>query len=77
MPKVPTEEQIEFFNREGYLYPVDGISRERCDELLGALDDFEENQGVNAGLFKLKGHLSSPRPGTWCASPGSSMPPRT
>ncbi len=57
VPKVLTDEQIEFFNREGYLYPVEGIPKERCNELLGALDDFEAKQGVNAGLFKLKGHL--------------------
>lgn len=60
MPKVLTEEQIEFFNREGYLFPVDGIPKERCDEILEALDAFEARQGVNAGVFKLKGHLCFP-----------------
>ncbi len=60
MPKVLTEEQIEFFHREGYLYPVDGISKERCDGLLDALERFEVKQGVNAGVFKLKGHLCFP-----------------
>ena len=60
VPKVLTDEQIEFFNREGYLYPVDGIEKEKCDALLGALDDFEAEQGVNAGVFKLKGHLCFP-----------------
>jgi chlorinating enzyme len=57
MPKVLTEEQIEFFNREGYLYPIDGISLRRANELLEALEGFEREQGVSAGLFKLKGHL--------------------
>lgn len=57
MPKVLTEEQIEFFNREGYLFPLDGISLERAAELLDAVDNFEREQGVSAGVFKLKGHL--------------------
>ncbi len=61
MPKVLSEDQIEFFNREGYLFPVDGIPKSRCDELLEALDAFEERQGVNAGVFKLKGHLCFPQ----------------
>jgi hypothetical protein len=60
MPKVLTKEQIEFFHREGYLYPVDGISPARCAEILEALDDFERAQGVSAGVFKLKGHLCFP-----------------
>ena len=77
MPKVLTEQQIEFFNREGYLYPVDGIPKERCDALLDALDGFEAKQGVNAGVFKLKGHLCFPEAWTWFASPGFSTPPRT
>lgn len=60
MPKVLTEEQIEFFNREGYFYPIDGISPQRAAELLEALDGFEREQGVSAGVFKLKGHLCFP-----------------
>jgi chlorinating enzyme len=60
MPKVLTEEQIAFYRREGYLYPLDGIKPERCAELLGALDDFERQQGISAGVFKLKGHLCFP-----------------
>ncbi len=60
MPKVLTEEQIEFYNREGYLYPLDGITPDRAKDLLGALEGFEQEQGVSAGLFKLKGHLCFP-----------------
>jgi chlorinating enzyme len=60
MPKVLTDEQIAFYKREGYLYPLDGISPARCAELLEALDDFERQQGVSAGVFKLKGHLCFP-----------------
>ena len=77
MPKVLTEEQIEFFNREGYLYPVEGISKQRCDELLGALDDFEIfeprllNDGDAHGCFlnPLGGAATrSPRPYARCAA---------
>jgi chlorinating enzyme len=60
MPKVLTEEQIAFFRREGYLYPLDGIKPERCAELLEALNGFERQQGISAGVFKLKGHLCFP-----------------
>ncbi len=60
MGKTLTDEQIEFYRREGYLYPLEGITPERANELLGALDDFEKEQGVSAGVFKLKGHLCFP-----------------
>ncbi len=63
MPKVLTEDQIEFFKREGYLFPIDGIDKEKCDDLLGAMNKFEEDQGINPGVFKLKGHLCLPE--TW------------
>ena len=52
VPKALTDEQIEFFNREGYLFPIDGIEKEKCGTLLGALEAFEANRGVNAGVFK-------------------------
>ena len=57
MPKVLTEEQIEFYHREGYLFPLDGISKEHANDLLEAVEDFEREQGVSAGVFKLKAHL--------------------
>ena len=60
MPKVLTEAQIEFFEREGYLYPLEGISPGRAAELLDALAGFERQQGVSAGVFKLKAHLCFP-----------------
>ena len=58
MPKVLTEEQVEFYHREGYVFPVPGISKERCRKLLDGVRRFEEQYGVNPGLFKLKGHLT-------------------
>lgn len=58
MGKVLTDEQIEFYHREGYLYPLDGVSPDRCNELLGAVDRFEDEYGVSPGVFKLKGHLT-------------------
>jgi chlorinating enzyme len=60
MPKVLTQEQIDFYHREGYLYPLDGISPQRAAELLDARENFEREQGVSAGVFKLKGHLCFP-----------------
>ena len=58
MGKVLTDEQIEFYHREGYLYPLNGISKERCNELLDGVTRFEDEYGVNPGVFKLKGHLT-------------------
>jgi len=58
MGKVLTDEQIEFYHRKGYLYPLDGISKERCNELLDGVTRFEDEYGVNPGVFKLKGHLT-------------------
>lgn len=60
MGKVLTDEQVEFYNREGYLHPINGISKERADELLSAVQGFEDEQGVNPGVFKLKAHLCFP-----------------
>jgi chlorinating enzyme len=60
LAKTLTDEQIAFYRREGYLYPLDGITTERAREMLDALDDFEREQGVSAGVFKLKGHLCFP-----------------
>ncbi len=58
MGKVLTDEQIEHYHREGYLFPLEGISKERCNELLAGAERFEKEHGVNPGLFKLKGHLT-------------------
>jgi len=58
MGKVLTDEQIEHYHREGFLSPIDGISKERCDVLLDGIERFEEKYGVNPGVFKLKGHLT-------------------
>ncbi len=63
MPKVLTDDQIASFKREGYLFPIDGIDKEKCDDLLGAMNRFEDHQGINPGVFKLKGHLCLPE--TW------------
>ena len=53
MGKVLTQEQIEHYHREGYLFPLDGISKDRCNELLAGVERFEKEHGVNPGLFKL------------------------
>ena len=58
MPKVLTEEQVEHYHSEGYAFPFNGISKERCQKLLDGVQRFEEEYGVNPGLFKLKGHLT-------------------
>ena len=58
MGKVLTEEQIKHYHREGYLFPLEGVPKARCNELLAGVERFEKEYGVNPGLFKLKGHLT-------------------
>jgi chlorinating enzyme len=60
MPKKLTEAQIKHFREEGYLFPVDGISEDYAADLVRACERFEEERGVSAGYFKLKGHCCFP-----------------
>ena len=39
MAKVLSQEQIEFYKREGHLYPLDGTSPQHAANLLEALDE--------------------------------------
>ena len=55
MPNVLTDAQIEQFREEGFVHPIDGISPERCAELVRACERFEAQHQISAGYFKLKG----------------------
>ena len=57
MPKILTKEQIEFYHSQGYLSPIDGISRHEAQAMLKDLDDFEDSHGMSAGRLQIKGHL--------------------
>ena len=57
MPKSSLKEQIEFYHSQGYLSPIDGISREEAQAMLRDLDDFEGSHGMSAGRLQIKGHL--------------------
>lgn len=58
MPKVLTQEQIDHYHTEGFYSPLDVMPQDRCNEILAAVDRFEDEYGVNPGVFKLKGHLT-------------------
>lgn len=52
-----TQEQVEFFEREGYLTPLRAMSAEQAAQMRAQLEDFERETGLNAGQdLQLKAH---------------------
>lgn len=60
MGKLLTQEQVDQFYDQGFMYPFDGISKERCADLVKACERFEEEHNLSAAFFKLKGHCVFP-----------------
>jgi hypothetical protein len=58
MPKVLSPEQVEFYHREGYLFPIDGIPRDEAAAMRADLDRFAAEEGYSAGSIHFKGHLA-------------------
>ncbi len=50
-------DQIAFYNSQGYLSPLQGISGDRARWMQGELDRFEQERGMSAGSIHFKGHL--------------------
>src|SRR5215475_2735313 len=58
MGKRLTTEQIESYNQNGYLFPLDVVSREKAAEYLRSLESFETSQNKQMGRgFNFKPHL--------------------
>lgn len=58
MGKVLTKEQIESFNENGFLFPLDVFSRQKVTEYLRNLQTFETSQNQQMGKgFNFKPHL--------------------
>ena len=56
MGKMLSQEQVDQFFDQGYLFPFDGISEAHCADLVKACERFEEQHKLSATYFKLKGH---------------------
>lgn len=57
MPKVLTQEQIDFYRDKGYLAPLEGIGSDDAAAMLEDLKAFEEAHDLSAGRLNIKGHL--------------------
>lgn len=57
MPKVLTQEQIDFYREQGYLAPMDGIDPADARAMLDDLDAFKAANDMSAGRLQIKGHL--------------------
>lgn len=61
MPKVLSSDQVAFYHREGYLFPLPAIARETASALRADLDRFAAEEGYSAGSIHFKGHLAFKR----------------
>ena len=57
MPKVLSEDQIDFFRETGFLSPYDGIDPTAAAAMCADLAAFEQSEGMCAGDINMKGHL--------------------
>jgi len=61
MPKVLTEEQVEAYHRDGYLFPVRIMRRDQATELRSKLESFEAQIGGEfQQRYRIKAHLPFP-----------------
>ena len=58
MPKALTDEQVAGFHRDGFVFPMDGISVDQADAAVDCLDRYERETGEAAqATLTLKSHL--------------------
>ena len=61
MPKLLTQAQIDHFDRNGYLSPLDACSTEQAHEFRRRIEGIEEKLGHDSeGYFKIKAHIAMP-----------------
>ena len=58
MPKVLTQEQIDFYHEYGYLVPLDGVDRSEAAAMQADIERFQRGKDRAAGDLGFKGHLS-------------------
>jgi len=57
MPKVLTQEQIEHYDTQGYLFPLPAVSPERARAMRDKLDAFQAESGMSMNDLHFKAHL--------------------
>ena len=58
MPKALTDDQVAGFRRDGFVFPIEGISTDEADAAIDCLDRFERDTGHKPQLaLTLKSHL--------------------
>ena len=57
MPKVLSEEQIDYYRENGYLAPFDAIETSEVEAMCDDLSTCERKEGIRASEIIVKGHL--------------------
>ena len=57
MPKTLKRDQVEFFQREGFLFPLRCMATDETKVARESLDVFEREEGHSVGTIHFKGHL--------------------
>lgn len=57
MTKTLSRDQIEFYRREGYVFPLRCLAPNEARSMHDSLDAFERREGFSAGSIHFKGHL--------------------
>ncbi len=57
MPKALSRDQVEFYRRQGYLYPFACLGADETAAMRDSLDAFEREEGFSVGSIHFKGHL--------------------
>jgi non-heme Fe2+,alpha-ketoglutarate-dependent halogenase len=61
MPKVLTQQQIDFYNDNGFLFPVEAFTRDEATVLSAKVEDMESRIGHELqARFRIKAHLPFP-----------------
>ena len=57
MPKTLNSNQVEFYGRNGYLFPFRCLASDKTNAMCESLDAFEREEGYSVGSLHFKGHL--------------------
>ena len=57
MPNTLSRDQVEFYRRQGYLFPLPCLAPGETAEMRASLETFEREEGFSAGSIHFKGHL--------------------
>jgi chlorinating enzyme len=57
MPRKLSDDQVEFYRGQGYVYPLRAIDTGEAGAMRESLDAFEREEGYSVGSLHFKGHL--------------------